>query len=141
MIDLENKTSCKPDIPFLEKITQSLTSKDVELIITTNDEIATINKEFRNKEQPTDVLSFPLEEMEEIPLLGSIVISFDFVQQKADELGHTYMDELSLLYIHGLLHLLGYDHEVDNGQMREEEKRLIQQWNLPQSLIVRTQGV
>jgi len=72
--------------------------------------------------------------------LGSIVISENFVQQKAQELKHTQENELTLLFIHGLLHLLGFDHETDSGQMREEEARLIQEFNLPTSLIVRTQG-
>ena len=72
--------------------------------------------------------------------LGSIVISSQHVQQKAKELSHKISDELSLIFIHGLLHILGYDHEVDNGEMREKEKTLIEQFNLPQSLIIRTQG-
>jgi probable rRNA maturation factor len=72
--------------------------------------------------------------------LGSIVISCDFVQEKALEFGHTQNDELCLLFIHGLLHILGYDHEVDNGEMRQKEKELINKFALPKSLIVRTQG-
>ena len=69
--------------------------------------------------------------------LGSIVISTDFVEEKAKEYGHSFNEELSLLFIHGLLHLLGYDHEVDNTEHRDKEEELIKKFNLPNSLIVR----
>jgi probable rRNA maturation factor len=72
--------------------------------------------------------------------LGSIVISSWHVEIKAKELGHTKRDEIALLFIHGVLHLLGYDHEVDNGEMRKEEQKLIEKFNLPKSLIVRNNG-
>ena len=140
MIDIDNKTSLEVNNTLLENIANDVTDKDIELIITTNDEIRQINKEYRNIDKPTDVLSFPYEDMPMTPL-GSIVISQDFVLQKAQELGHTQADELTLLFIHGLLHLLGYDHEIDEGQMRQEEERLINELNLPKSLIVRTQGI
>jgi len=71
--------------------------------------------------------------------LGSIVISSGFVQERSNELGHSEKDELLLLFIHGLLHLLGYDHEDDNGEMRKREKELILKFDLPSSLIVRTE--
>lgn len=137
MIDLENNTSFDIDLESLEKIAEKLTSKDFELIITKNDEIHELNKEHRKIDKPTDVLSFPLEfDMPNMPL-GSIVISTDFVEEKAKEYGHSFNEELSLLFIHGLLHLLGYDHEVDNGEHRNKEEELINQFNLPKSLIVR----
>ena len=139
MIDIDNKTSLEVNNTLLENIANDVTDKDIELIITTNDEIRQINKEYRNIDKPTDVLSFPYEDMPMTPL-GSIVISQDFVLQKAQELGHASEDECTLLFIHGLLHLLGYDHETDEGQMRQEEERLINELNLPKSLIVRTQG-
>ena len=138
MIEIENKTSMSIDEKLLNKIADSLTDKEIELIITTNKEIQSINKDHRDIDAPTDVLSFPYEEMPMSPL-GSIVISHEYVEMKSAELGHTTLDELTLLFIHGLLHLLGYDHEVDNGEMRDEEKRLIEKFNLPNSLIVRTQ--
>ena len=139
MIDIDNKTSLEVNNTLLENIAHDVTDKDIELIITTNDEIRQINLKHRNIDKPTDVLSFPYENMPMTPL-GSIVISKDFVLQKAEELGHTQEDELTLLFIHGLLHLLGYDHETDEGQMRQEEEKLINKLNLPDSLIIRTQG-
>ncbi len=138
MIDYENKTASLYSIDILQKITDSLTKQDIELILTCNNEIREINLNFRAIDAPTDVLSFPNEPMPFAPL-GSIVISDDFVKKLALELNHSEQDEFTLLYIHGLLHLLGYDHEVDNGQMRQKEQELIQKYDLPKSLIVRTQ--
>lgn len=137
MIDFDNQTNIQIDISSLEAITNELTQKDIELIVVRNDEIQELNQEHRNIDKATDVLSFPLEfDMPNMPL-GSVVISIDFVEQKANEYNHSFEDELKLLYIHGLLHLLGYDHEVDNGEHRQKEEDLIKTFNLPNSLIVR----
>ena len=72
--------------------------------------------------------------------LGSIVISVDFVKEKANLYGHSFDDEFALLFIHGLLHIVGYDHEIDGGQHRAKEEELIKYFNLPDSLIVRNKG-
>jgi len=140
MIDIDNRTSFEVDEIFLQTIVEKFTDKDIELVITSNAEIQEINAEFREIDKPTDVLSFPYEEMPFAPL-GSIIISEDKVIEKAKELGHSSSDEFSLLFIHGLLHLLGYDHEVDSGEMREKEEALINELKLPKSLIIRTQGL
>ena len=139
MIELDNRTSLEVDEPFLNAIANLFTDKEIELIITSNEEIREINLQHRNMDKDTDVLSFPYEDMPMSPL-GSIVVSSEHVELKANEFAHTSSDELALLFIHGLLHILGYDHEVDNGEMREKEKELIGKFNLPKSLIVRTQG-
>jgi len=139
MIDIDNKTSFEVNETLLKKIVETLTDKNIELIITSNSEIQEINKEYRNIDKPTDVLSFPYEEMPYAPL-GSIVISHDMVIEKAKEFSHTHDNEFTLLFIHGLLHLLGYDHEVDSGEMRLKEEQIINQFKLPKSLIIRTQG-
>ena len=139
IIDLDNQTTLHIDLDALEKIAQSLTDREIELIVTENDTIAALNQEYRSKDTPTDVLSFPMENAVANMPLGSIVISADFVQEKAKELGHGEKDEFSLLFIHGLLHLLGYDHEKDHGEMRKKEKELIEKFDLPSSLIVRTE--
>lgn len=137
MIDLDNATEFEIDIISLEEIAETLTKKDIELLIVKNDEIRELNKEHRNIDKATDVLSFPMDfDFVNMPL-GSIVISTDFVEEKAKEYGHSFNEELSLLFIHGLLHLLGYDHEVDNGEHRDKEEELIKKFNLPNSLIVR----
>uniref|UniRef100_UPI0040470C69 rRNA maturation RNase YbeY n=1 Tax=Aliarcobacter sp. TaxID=2321116 RepID=UPI0040470C69 len=137
MIELENNTNLEIDISSLENIANTLTKKDIELMVVKNDEIQQINKEHRNIDKATDVLSFPMDfDFPNMPL-GSIVISTDFVEEKSKEYGHTFNEEFSLLFIHGILHLLGYDHEVDNGEHRQKEEELIKQFNLPDSLIVR----
>jgi probable rRNA maturation factor len=144
IIDLDNQTTIEVPIDILEQIAQSLTQKDIELIVTNNETIEELNKEYRGKNSATDVLSFPLEstfsnvDIPSMPL-GCIVISSDFVREKSTLFKHTLEDELSLLFIHGLLHLLGFDHEVDSGEMREKEKNIIEAFGLPKSLIVRTQ--
>ncbi|MCT7547143.1 rRNA maturation RNase YbeY [Aliarcobacter butzleri] len=138
MIDLENSTEFEIDTLNLENIVNTLTTKDIELIVVKNDEIQELNKEYRNIDKPTDVLSFPMNfEVIDMPLLGSIVISTDFVQEKAKEFKHSFNEEFTLLFIHGLLHLLGFDHEIDNGEHRLKEEELIEKFKLPSSLIVR----
>jgi len=139
MIEFDNRTTLNINKEFLNTIARALTDKEIELIITNKQDIQEINKEHRGIDTPTDVLSFPYEEMPMSPL-GSVVISAAHVLELSAQLGHTSDDELALLFIHGILHLLGYDHEVDSGEMREEEIRLINEFNLPKSLIVRTQG-
>jgi len=144
MIDLDNQTDLNIDLHKLEKIAEKLTNREVELIITDDETMQSLNNEHRGKNTSTDVLSFPLEtpfteqSIFDMPL-GSIVISESYVVQKSKELGHTLQDELSLLFIHGMLHLLGFDHEKDDGEMRVREKELIEAFDLPQSLIVRTE--
>jgi probable rRNA maturation factor len=139
MIELDNRSSLEINESFLNSIAQSLTDREIELIITSDQEIKEINEANRGIAKATDVLSFPYEDMPMIPL-GSIVISANHVENKAVEFKHKNSDELALLFIHGLLHILGYDHEVDGGEMRKEEERLINKFSLPKSLIIRTEG-
>ena len=144
IIDLNNQTDALIHTDLLENIAQSLTTRAIELIVTDNKSIQKLNREYRSKNKATDVLSFPIDATFEDMLipgmpLGSIVISIDLVKKRSVELGHTTENELSLLFIHGLLHLLGFDHEVDNGEMREKEKEIIHKFNLPASLIIRTE--
>jgi len=136
-IDLINETGLPVDTDLLANIATDLTQRQIELIITDNEGIKALNALHRGKDVPTDVLSFPLGDTMPHTPLGAIVISKDFVEQKSKELGHTTQEELTLLFIHGLLHLIGFDHETDEGQMRAKEKVLIEAWKLPDSLIVR----
>ena len=135
-IVFENNTNHKVNKSLIEQITKELTNQEIELILTSNDEIQEINLTTRGLDKPTDVLSFPYDNMPNTPL-GSIVISSDLVEEKSKLYNHGYDDEFALLYIHGLLHLLGYDHEIDNGEHRDKEEELIKKFNLPNSLIVR----
>lgn len=139
MIEFDNRTPLEISTDTVDIIANFLTKKDIELIITDNNEIQEINKTHRGIDKDTDVLSFPYEDVPMCPL-GSIVISASHVEEKAKEFGHTQDNEFALLFLHGLLHLLGYDHEIDNGEMREKEAELIKKFNLPSSLIIRTIG-
>ena len=101
--------------------------EDMELSILVTDDpgIQALNAQWRGKEQPTDVLSFPQED--EV-LLGDLVLSLDTAARQALERGHSLRSELRILMIHGLLHLLGYDHELgpeDHQEMAEAEQRLM----------------
>jgi len=137
-IVFENSTDIKIELSLIEAIASSLTQKEIELIFTSNEEIREINLNTRGKNKATDVLSFPYDEMPNVPL-GSIVISSNFVEEKSKLYKHSFEDEFALLFIHGLLHLLGYDHEKDNGEHRNKEEELINKFNLPKSLIIRTE--
>ena len=145
MIDLDNQTTLEVNLDLLEEIAQTLSSKEVELIITDDQTMQALNAEHRDKDTVTDVLSFPMDtpfteqSIFGMPL-GSIVIAASFVKDKAAHFAHSEQDELSMLFIHGMLHLLGFDHEADSGEMRMREKELIEQFDLPKSLIVRTEN-
>lgn len=130
---------CNEPCEFLTEIAKTLSSKDVELVFMNDKEMKELNKVQRGINKSTDVLCFPLENIAENLPLGSIVINLDLAKQKAKELGHSLNEELSLLFIHAMLHLLGFDHEVDNGEMREREREWIEFFKLPPSLIIRTE--
>ena len=122
--------------PLLEQIADFLGAGDVELVFVNDDEMREINREQRGIDKATDVLSFPYEQ---VPggLMGSVVISTDTASRVASELGHSIECEIALLFLHGILHILGYDHEIDDGQMRGKEKEVIEHFSLPDSLIIR----
>jgi len=139
MVTIDNQTSLLIDQERISSIASHLTSRDIDLIICDNTAIRNYNRKYRNKDKSTDVLSFPLEGSFKHMPLGSIVISAEHVIDKAKKFKHSEKDELDLLFIHGILHLLGYDHECDGGKMRAKEERLIKKFDLPKSLIVRTE--
>jgi probable rRNA maturation factor len=140
MVTIENQSSHVIGTDLIREIAERLSGREVELILCDASAIRDLNSVYRGRDSATDVLSFPLEGNLPHQPLGTIVISMDHVRQKAEELSHSEEEELSLLFIHGLLHLLGYDHETDNGEMRKKEKDLIREMGLPESLIVRTEG-
>ncbi|EAH7188510.1 rRNA maturation RNase YbeY [Campylobacter lari] len=126
------------DISFLEKIAQKMSDQNIELVLVDEKIMHEINLNQRGVDKTTDVLSFPLVQNCE-NLLGSIVINLDEVSKKAMEYKHSNEEEMALLFIHAMLHLQGYDHEVDQGQMRQKEQEWIEYFKLPKSLIIRTQ--
>ncbi|HEY6967637.1 MAG TPA: rRNA maturation RNase YbeY [Candidatus Angelobacter sp.] len=105
----------------------------VEVLITGNRRIRVLNRRFRKQDKPTDVLSFPRHDG------GDIAISADLAAANAVRYGHAASDELKILILHGMLHLAGYDHERDNGEMAAREAALRRQFGLPGSLIARNQ--
>ncbi len=122
-----NKTSEEIDITFYENLLKhfledlEVSEAILSIILVDNKEIHEINKTYRNKDYPTDVISFALEDdktmISPVRVLGDIFISLDKAHEQAEAYGHSFKRELSFLMIHGLLHLLGYDHET-----KEEEE-------------------
>ena len=105
-----------------------LQGQAVTCLITSDAELRELNRKFRGKDYPTDVLSFPPEDL---------AISFERADAQAAELGHKVEDELRILMLHGLLHLAGMDHETDRGAMKRTEARWRKKLGLPSGLIER----
>jgi rRNA maturation RNase YbeY len=120
---------------FLLRLCRRLRISDKEFVVLlTNDRtIRRLNRRFRNQNKATDVLSFPGRSSPDQGLgfengyLGDIIISVERAQRQALEKKHALERELQTLAIHGVLHLLGHDHETDNGQMRRKELRLLRE--------------
>jgi probable rRNA maturation factor len=111
---------------------------EVNVLIAPSAELRRLNRDFRGKDKPTDVLSFPAVEQNK-DVAGDIAISATIARANARRLGHTVAKELCVLILHGLLHLAGYDHETDSGEMRRKEARLRKKLGLPQALIARSE--
>ncbi|TAA68347.1 rRNA maturation RNase YbeY [Planococcus salinarum] len=129
----ETESLKETDMQFVERILQHAAKEekieDAELSVSfvTNDKIREINREYRDKDQPTDVISFAMEEQGEGEVviqdsgeprvLGDIIISLDRTREQAADYGHSFERELGFLAVHGFLHLMGYDH------MNEEDEK------------------
>jgi probable rRNA maturation factor len=123
LIQIENILS------FASKKQNVEQGSEISITFVTNESIQEINREYRQKDYPTDVISFAMEELGEgevkvvggdMPrVLGDIIISIPKAKEQAEEYGHSFMRELSFLAVHGFLHLLGYDHETE-----EDEKEM-----------------
>lgn len=111
---------------------------EVNISFVQNDEMQRLNRQFRGKNRPTDVLSFPSQATNQSPqIAGDIAISIDIARENAATLGHSLESELKILILHGVLHLAGYDHERDNGEMAVLEGKLRAKLKLPVGLIER----
>ena len=111
----------------------------ITITLTNNENIKIINKEYRNIDRATDVLSFPMFEKEELDkkirnkdflhedILGDIIISVEKVREQAEEYGHSFERELSYMVVHGFYHLMGYDHMEDEEKvaMRKKEDKIL----------------
>ena len=112
----------------------------IDILITTNSDIRLLNARFRGKNKPTDVLSFPAAAQSNgvnPAFIGEVAISADIALDNARRLGHSGADEVKILVLHGILHLAGFDHERDNGQMARKEASLRRVLRLPSSLTER----
>lgn len=110
---------------------------EVNVLVAGDVVLRRLNRDFRGKDTPTDVLSFPAQQR---GLAGDIAISADTARASARRLGHSTADELKVLVLHGLLHLAGYDHETDAGEMRRREALLRRRLGLPAALTERSAG-
>ncbi|OEH93702.1 rRNA maturation RNase YbeY [Bacillus solimangrovi] len=145
----ENGFVNESDLEQVEKLLryaaeQEGVEEDAEISVTFVDdaEIQTINRDYRDKDRPTDVISFALEELGEgemeiqgmdMPrVLGDIIVSVETTKVQADEYGHSFSRELGFLCVHGLLHLLGYDHmnERDEKEMFARQKEILEGYGL-----------
>ena len=113
----------------------------VDVLVTTRREMQGLNRRFRSKNAPTDVLSFPAmrEPGSARRFTGDVVICAEIACKNADRLGHSPADEVKILALHGMLHLAGYDHESDNGRMARKEMKLRRELRLPTGLLERTE--
>jgi probable rRNA maturation factor len=112
----------------------------VDVLLTSSAEMRALNRQFRHKDKATDVLSFPYLEVVATPAraVGELAISLDIARENANYLGHSLAEEVKILVLHGILHLAGFDHEQDNGEMAREEARLRVRLGLIAGLIERT---
>jgi probable rRNA maturation factor len=109
--------------------------RDFCCLITDDRELRRLNRDFRSKDYPTDVLSFPSGEAE--GSLGDIAVSCGRAAEQAAVFGHSVSGELRILMLHGILHLIGMDHESDSGEMSRAEKRWRKHLQLPAALTER----
>ena len=119
---------------WLQAVAPSRARGAMTVAIVSDARIQALNRRFRRKDTPTDVLTFPADER---GYLGDVVIAAGVATRQAREARHSLRTELRVLALHGLLHLLGYDHETDNGRMARMEQRLRSKGGLREGLIER----
>jgi probable rRNA maturation factor len=123
-IQVINRTKNKIDVDKIVELSNNILSEEnlleknsyINIVITDDEEMTEYNKKFRNKDGPTDVLSFEYGLNEET--IGDIVISYETVARQAPEYNNSMETELYLMIIHGILHLLGYDHEKNEKEAK-----------------------
>jgi probable rRNA maturation factor len=127
---------------FLASATEALgLTGEFSVLLTGDERLRALNLQFRGMDKPTDVLSFPaLPETANGGRGGDLAISLETASVQAAAYGHTLQMEVKILILHGLLHLAGYDHERDQGQMSRRESRLRKQFALPAGLVERSKA-
>jgi len=127
---------------FIARARRAAGLKDgVNVLVTSSAEMKSLNHRFCGKDKPTDVLSFPSEADFQHRFAGEVAISAEIATKNALALGHSPAEEVKILVLHGILHLRGYDHECDNGEMARREKQLRAKLHLPLGLIERATSV
>ncbi len=134
--NIEELVEVKKVIDYALK-TEKINNVIFNIIIVDNNYIQKLNREYRKIDSPTDVISFALEDNDDINyspirLLGDIYISLDKAKEQAKEYNHSLLRELSFLAVHGLLHLLGYDHmnKEDEKIMFEKQERILSSYGI-----------
>lgn len=137
----EARLSCAGLTRFLRVAQRAVGLKGAVGVLLADDRrLRQLNREFRGKNKATDVLSFPAAEDVRAEYAGDLAISLETAARQAAEHGHALRDEVRVLLLHGLLHLSGMDHEVDEGEMAEREAELRKRLRLPSGLIARVEG-
>lgn len=131
-VEINKKINDIIELVIKEILLDELNSLEYEISISLvdNDEIKTLNKQYRNVDKETDVLSFPMDQEFDIPgisILGDIIISMEKALEQAEDFSHSVEREIAYLTAHSVYHLLGYDHMNDEGryEMREKEKHIM----------------
>ena len=119
---------------WLAEVAPSRARGEVTVALVTDGQVRALNARYRDKDAATDVLSFPADEPDQ---LGDVVIAAGVARRQAKAAGHALRTEVRILALHGLLHLLGYDHETDDGRMARVETRLRRRGGLREGLIER----
>jgi probable rRNA maturation factor len=145
----ETGTLTEEEMSQIEKILNFVSDRqniepqsELSITFVNNERIQEINREYRQKDKPTDVISFAMEELGEGEveilginqprILGDIIISVPKTKEQAEEYGHSFIRELGFLAVHGLLHLLGYDHETEEDEklMFSLQRELLDEYGL-----------
>lgn len=123
---------------FVLKLENAPDASEVSIALVGKKEITNLNEQYRSMKGPTDVLSFPCDSVDTIVekgqliALGDVIVAPEVAEEQALKLGHTVEEELNLLVVHGVLHLLGYDHIEDDeaGVMRDREFSILAAWSI-----------
>ncbi len=119
----KHRINLRPIKELIEKLLKEfgMEGKELTVVLVSDRKIKELNRTYRGRNYPTDVLSFSYDDP---TYLGDIIISVETAKKQAEEMGHSLEREVAVLVIHGFLHLLGYDHEKDKGEMRSLEEKL-----------------
>ncbi len=140
IVDERGRPASAPGLAaWLRRVAPPRARGTVSIALVSDARIQVLNRTYRGKNYATDVLSFPAnpESRTPNPVLGDIAIARGVLRRQAREAGHSERIELRILALHGLLHLLGYDHERDAGRMQRVERRLRRRGGLREGLIER----